>query len=71
MTSWPNASMFLFGLSLLAILGVLAWAVAQRPGPSPEEVLRMRLARGEIDELAFEAALQALRKTAPTQRVDP
>ncbi len=70
MTSWPNASMFLFALSLFAILGVLAWAFAQRPGPAPEEILRMRFARGEIDETTFKAGLEALRRTPPAQHVD-
>jgi hypothetical protein len=35
MTSWPNVSMFLLALSLLAILGVFAWALAWRPDETP------------------------------------
>jgi uncharacterized membrane protein len=64
MSAWPNVSFLLFVLSVAATVGAVAWIAAQRsaaPRPTPEDVLRMRFARGEIDRETFESGLAALR----------
>lgn len=64
MQSWPNLTLGVFVLSLV-LIGVVVAAVTRRPSPppSPEDVLRMRFARGEIDQAELEAGLAALRTT--------
>jgi putative membrane protein len=61
----PGSGMLLFAI----VVGLVVWyavrAASAPPGPPaprpPEEVLRDRFARGEIDQTEFDARLTALR----------
>lgn len=63
-SGWGVAMAILMGLLLVAIVGALAaWGPWKRtPTQTPLEILRMRCARGEIDEQEFERLRQALGK---------
>lgn len=56
------------GLFFLLLIGLLVWALARGfgPGPtssgSPEEILKQRYARGEVDREEYERRLTDLRK---------
>lgn len=66
---WGMAGMSFFWIFVLAALVAIAWRfMRQRPLPAgngPEEVLRTRFARGEIDRTTYDQMLIELRKDAP------
>jgi putative membrane protein len=67
---WSWWGWLLMSLGMVAFWGLVAWAVVllvrrDRPAeeakrPSPEEIVRERFARGEIDEQEYEERLEAL-----------
>lgn len=63
-----GGGMWLGSLFMLALVGILIWAVLRgsgmgtASGRSPEEILKERYARGEIDAEEYERRLQDLRK---------
>ncbi len=71
---WMFGMGWLFWLLILLVVGGVIWAAAKaarggRPpsttgqhGSSPEEVLRQRFARGEIDEEEYRTRLATLRE---------
>ena len=73
---WGNAGWGWWGwlamsLSMIAFWGLVIWGIvavvrglgprSTQTGSSPEDILRERLARGEIDEDEYRRRLQALR----------
>jgi putative membrane protein len=62
---WLTAILLLFLIAWLLARGVLAGRSPQPPAPpreSPEDVLKRRLASGEIDRDEYEETLRELRK---------
>lgn len=77
---WGWGSWLLMSLTMLVILALIAWGLfllwrasvggeeagsAPRP-PTPEAILRERLARGEIDPDEYRQRLEALRAKEPS-----
>lgn len=66
-TWWHAGGMWLFWLAALVVIGALVYLVARstkKPEPSresPEEILKERYARGEIDREEYEGMLRDLR----------
>lgn len=71
MNGWGWLGMTLMVLVTVAIVGLVIWAVARRPGemlgrePSAREQLDARLARGEIDTQEYRERLDALSGRQP------
>jgi uncharacterized membrane protein len=60
--------MMFFGIAAAALAAFVAWRVLAKGGtitaePSPEDTLRQRYARGEIDDAEFERRMNALHHT--------
>ena len=72
MEGWPMGWMGFGGLFFLLLIGVLVWALVRGFGPggspgtpaqrSPEDILKERYARGEIERNEYERRLNDLRK---------
>lgn len=66
----PIMMVAFWGIVIWAVLALVRGSEQQRPsrppGPSPEEILGERFARGEIDETEYEARLATLRGRART-----
>jgi putative membrane protein len=60
--------MLFWGLFLIAVVAWVVWSVTRGPrshqerGPSSEEILKDRFARGEIEPEEYRARLQELRR---------
>ncbi len=71
MNGWGWLGMTLMVLVTIAIVGLVIWVVARRPGggpgrePSAREQLDARLARGEIDTQEYRERLDALSGRQP------
>lgn len=71
MNGWGWLGMTLMVLVTVAIVGLVIWVVARRPGemqardPSAREQLDARLARGEIDTQEYRERLDALSGREP------
>lgn len=64
-----GAAMMLLGVAVIVLVGIVAWrvlgssagsSVGPPSGESPEEILKCRYARGEIDDAEFEHRMSAL-----------
>jgi uncharacterized membrane protein len=60
--------MMFVGIAAVALAAFVAWRVLARGGaitgePSPEDTLRQRYARGELDDAEFERRMNALHQT--------
>lgn len=66
MNGWGWIGMTLMAVVAVAIVGLIVWAIARRPGdqqvrePSAREQLDGRLARGEIATREYRERLEAL-----------
>jgi uncharacterized membrane protein len=66
MSGWAWGGMTLMAVVFVAILGLVVWAIARRPGdphvhaPSAREQLDARLASGAIDAQEYRKRLDAL-----------
>jgi putative membrane protein len=66
MNGWGWFGMTMMVIVTVAVVGLVVWAIARRPGdlqtrePSAREQLDARLARGEIDTQEYRERLEAL-----------
>ncbi len=66
MNGWGWVGMTLMAIVTIAIVGLVVWAIARRPGDpqvrglSARDQLDTRLARGEIDTEEYRERLEAL-----------
>ena len=69
MEGWPMGFMWFGPLIFLLLIAALVWALARGMGPgasmsrqTPEDILKERYARGEIDQDDYKRRLSDLRK---------
>ena len=67
-TWWHSGGMWLFWFGVLAIVGVVIYLMmrsmkkAEPPRETPQELLKKRFARGEIEREEYERAMKDLRQ---------